>query len=32
MLCGDAGRFSAAELDGYADAGARAFLAAHGAR
>jgi TetR/AcrR family transcriptional regulator, mexJK operon transcriptional repressor len=32
MLCGDPGRFTAAELDGYADAGARAFLAAYGAR
>ena len=32
MLCGDAGRFTTAELDGYADAGARTFLAAYGTR
>jgi hypothetical protein len=32
MLCGDAGRATTAELDRYADAGARAFLAAYGTR
>jgi TetR/AcrR family transcriptional repressor of mexJK operon len=32
MLCGDAGRPTPAELDRYADAGARAFLAAYGTR
>jgi TetR/AcrR family transcriptional repressor of mexJK operon len=32
MLCGDAGRFTTAELDRYADAGTRAFLAAYSVR
>jgi TetR/AcrR family transcriptional regulator, mexJK operon transcriptional repressor len=32
MLCGDAGRFTPAELDRYADTGARTFLAAYGTR
>jgi TetR/AcrR family transcriptional repressor of mexJK operon len=32
MLCGDAELPAQADLDRYADAGARAFLAAYGAR